>query len=235
MIICKNNTNQILQIKIDASDVITLKVGGFIDLLNGRTTSKLAGSIDLAQKIIQKQVVINNGKSDMSHLDALDFIRFQQKELPLNEDGKLETAVVANKPFNDAQNFRIRIFGVKHKMQAGQTSSFDVDITEERFINGVQLIAKNHKFGDSVDFLTIDKLGTFAGVYYPPGTPLPVVLDDFGKGFYLAEDQQDQGQIMSSYPARLVPGVSVRVVYHSTGDQDVDLCLNMFMHRRGPL
>lgn len=231
MMICKNNTSAVLTIKITATDVVTLKAGGFTDLLVGRTQQRLAGSTDLAEKIIAKKVIINNGVSDLGHLEALDLVRYQQAEIPLDEDGNLKSAITKAAPFNDASGFRTRLMGIKGVI-TDASPHIDIPITQERWINGVQLILKGHETGDSIDFITYDMTGLYAGVLYPQGVPAPVALDQFANTFYVAGDKNDQGPVISSYPARLLPGLVVRVKYNRTGTEPVQLFMNLFLHMR---
>jgi len=145
---------------------------------------------------------------------------------------KQKISIVEDKPFSDAQGFRARFKGYTDTATAGETTNIDILITEERFINGLQLILKDQAFGDSVDLQVVDINGTYAGILYPVGYPTPLVLDTFGESWYVHSDSQNQDQIIVPYPARLLPGLYVRVIYHSVGETDVQVCANLFLHKK---
>jgi hypothetical protein len=233
MLICKNNTDKVQTIRIDALDSVVIQPGGFTDLMVGRSHKKISGSVDLAESIIAKKIVVNNGTSDLHYLEALDLVRYQQSELPLDDDGNIRSSILKTRPFNDAGGFRTRLKGVKG-LVTQSSPIIDLLLTEERWINGVQLLLSGHKTGDSVELAVMDVQGHYSGKLYPAHIPAPVPLDKFAETFYVSEDKQDQGQVISNYPARLLPGMTIRLVYNHSGEHEVQAYLNLFMHIKAP-
>lgn len=132
---------------------------------------------------------------------------------------------VQRKPFADPQGFYARFKGHQGVATKNATTNVDFCITETRWINGAQLILKNHQFDDTANFQVVDVDGLFT----PPGT----VLDEFVEDWAVISDTQNQGVHMLDYPARIQGGLYVRIVYKSTGTlDDVAVKLNFFLHER---
>jgi hypothetical protein len=125
-------------------------------------------------------------------------------------------------PFNTSLNFRFRGKGIEGTAAAGQTTNIDEKFTQEMYINGAQLILKNHVFGDYVNFQVVDVDGIMA----PAGT----VLDTFGEKWFVASDKQDQQTVILPYPARIYAGLYIRISYKSNGLTDVSVQCNLFRH-----
>jgi hypothetical protein len=231
MLICKNNTQGVIKIAITRTQSIELSEGQFIDLLKDFSYTQLAAADELAEAILKKKVIINSGSTDLKELDAIELIRGFAEDLPKDEDGNI---VIREKPFKDDDGFRKRIKGFAGKFNKQGISSETFVMQEERWMDGIELIVKGHKTGDKVQFITLDTTGVYEGVLYPPGTPLPIALDQFGEDYYLAEDVQKQGQIKSSFLARLLPGIAIQVVYEGTADQQeedgIELYFNLFTY-----
>lgn len=144
-------------------------------------------------------------------------------EPPKDSDGSYKQK---NKVFADADGFRARFLGMSGTATKNTTSSIDLKITEERYINGVQLIIKDHVFGDKVKFQVVDVdnvIGYGAGV----------VLDEFGTNWNLDDSKKDQGKILVDYPARILANLYIRIVYISIGtENDVIVKANLFLHKK---
>lgn len=126
--------------------------------------------------------------------------------------------------FNNSGGFRFRGTGIAGTATKDTTTNIDYELTEARYINGVELLLKDHVFGDSVKFQVVDVDGT----YYPAGT----VLDEFGTDWYVDPDLCKQGTIRIEYPASIVTGLYIRIIYDSVGTvNDVDLKANLFLHK----
>jgi hypothetical protein len=233
MLICKNNTSGELNIRVTSTQSIRLTEGQFVDLLKDFSYTQLAASDELAEAIFKKRVIINSGNTNLSEIDALELIRGFAEDLPKDDEGNI---VVREKPFKDDDGFRTRIKGFKSSVNTkGQTiRTFPVE--EERWMDGIELILKGHKTGDSVQFVVLDIDGIYEGRYYPEGTPLPVPLNQFGEDYYVSEDIQKQGQIKSSFLARLLPGMAIQVIYEGTADTEqengIELYFNLFTYIR---
>lgn len=114
---------------------------------------------------------------------------------------------------------------------APQHTTTNVDFAvgaEDRYIQGVRLILKNHAFSDTVDFQIVDKdnvLGYGAGA----------VLNQFAYSWNVNSEVQDQGQTSFNYVARIPAGTYLRVAYHGTGSilsPDVQILLNCLFHKK---
>ena len=123
-------------------------------------------------------------------------------------------------------NYEVKATGFKGTALAGVTTNVDFAIgSEDRHINGLKLILKNHSYEDTVGFQVVDKdnvIGYGAGV----------VLKTFGINWNVHDDMQDQGQNTFNYVARIPAGVYIRIVYVSTGALDVSVKLNVILHEK---
>jgi hypothetical protein len=147
-------------------------------------------------------------------------------------------------PFKDAFGYRARYKGFMGTCTAGQAANIDHVITEERYINGLDIILCDHAFGDHASLQVVDTTYTYAGVLYPaepsPGVtwaqamPDGVVLDTFGETWYVAADTQQQYPVEVPYPARILPGLVLRIRYASTGATDVKVVCNTYLHWKKP-
>lgn len=137
-----------------------------------------------------------------------------------------DVVITKDKPFKDAGGFRLRIKGMAGVAAKGVVSTIDYLVPEERFINGVTLLLKYHEWGDHVKFQVVDKdniLGFGAGV----------VLDTFGDSWYVNDEKQDQDDVSADYPARILAGLYIRLVYTSVGTvNDVEVKMNMWLHKK---
>ena len=110
---------------------------------------------------------------------------------------------------------------------AGQTGNVDFTLTDDMFLNGLQLLAKGSNFGDTVTLQIVSLTGTLGnGVEVgPPGT----VLNTFGVNVGIVDDVQEKINETTNYPAKILAGMTVRVIYSSTGSADVNLIVNYRM------
>lgn len=129
------------------------------------------------------------------------------------------------KAFADADKFRFRGAGISGSASAGETINIDYKLTEERYINGIRLILDGQVFGDHLDFEIVD-VDNIIG--YGPG----VVLDQFGTDWYVNPDMACQGDILIDYPAKVIAGLYIRIVYHSVGTEDVGVKANLYLHKK---
>jgi|SRR6185503_4441510 len=132
---------------------------------------------------------------------------------------------IQQKPFGDNIGFRARLLGINQTALANTLSNIDLKMTEDRYINGAKLILKNHKFGDTIDFQIVDKDNVL-------GMGSNLVLDEFVSNWNVSEDKQDQGDYIVSYLARIPQNLYIRLVYTSTGNTDVSVCLNLYLHKK---
>lgn len=121
-----------------------------------------------------------------------------------------------------ADKVKFRGVGVAFTASPGTTTTNDYKLTSARLIDGIQFLAKDHIFGDSVSVSVVDVDNVIG---YGPG----VVLDTFATGWFLSESQ-DQGQIRLPYSAEVISGLYLRVVYVSVGASSVQVKYNLFAH-----
>lgn len=128
-------------------------------------------------------------------------------------------------PFSDSDGFRARLKGFSGTATLGQTTNIDYLVSEERYINGAQLILQNQVFGDKVNFEIVDVddiLGLGAGT----------VLDTFAEDWFIDSSNMNQQIIKIEYPAKILAGLYVRVKYTSTGASNVDVRCNLLLHKK---
>jgi len=130
---------------------------------------------------------------------------------------------MTNKPFSSSYGLRFRGTGFKGTAIAGESSNIDFEVLENYFINGANVILENQAIGDSINFQVFDKNNIL-------GYGNNVVLDQFAKDWYVSTESS-QGEIIIPYPASLVTGLFVRLVYKSIGASDVKVYCNLFLHK----
>lgn len=133
---------------------------------------------------------------------------------------------MSHPPFSDSDGFRFRGKGISGTATKTASTNIDHKITEERYINGINVILKDQSFGDSLKFQIVD-VDNIVG--YGAG----VVLDEFGTDWYVSDDTQTQGQIILPYPAKVISGLWIRIIYKSIGTtNDVSVLCNLFLHKK---
>lgn len=103
--------------------------------------------------------------------------------------------------------------GVSTTVIAGTTTNLDYTLTDDVLIaGGTNFLAKGAAQGDTVDFQVVH--------------PVLGVLNQFITSWYVNPDKTDQSVPPSNYPAKLFAGLILRVVYHSTGAENVWIAVN---------
>lgn len=172
-------------------------------------------------------------------------------EEKIDEEGR---RVITPAPFSETGGFFFRGTGFKsiaNKSEDGiqpKTTNLDFELFEDRYINGVRMILKNHTFEDSVYFEIIDKEFYFAGTLYPAtpyeaGVPVPenipwsaimpdgMILNRFGKDWQLSEES-DQGRELLKYPAKIFSQMTIRIVFKTYSTEDVIVKCNLYLHEK---
>lgn len=143
---------------------------------------------------------------------------------PKDADG---APLVRTRAFANPDNMKFRGTGKSATCTKTTTTNVDYKLTEDRYLNGVQMIVKNHVIGDKVQLKVIDIDNIL-------GYGANVVLDQFGKDWFLAEDKQDQGIIQLDYAALVLNNLYIRMEYVSVGTvNDVLFHANLFLHKKG--
>jgi hypothetical protein len=95
----------------------------------------------------------------------------------------------------------------------GTSTTLDLTMTDDCIIaGGHTFLAKGAAWGDSVDFQVVH--------------PINGVLAQFINSWYVNPDSTEQSIPPSNYPAKIVAGLILRVVYHSVGATDVGIVIN---------
>ena len=173
--------------------------------------------------------------------DQLDFEANYKDTANLPFTDGSNRQVTRSAPFGATEGFTFNGQGIEGTASAGQTTDIDFTLTEENYINGMELFLKGQAYGDYLHFQVVDKDYTYAGILYPaeaePGVPWSSVaptgvpLNQFGTHWYVDPDVCNQDAIRIEYPARLLVGFTVRLQYTSVGTETVDLKCNLFLHK----
>ena len=179
-----------------------------------------ANSSTLLSDIGSGKAIVNNGTADITDV-ALAINHLKDIGI-LDTDGY---PVYRARAFNATDGFNFRGKGISGTATAGTTTDIDYKLTEERYINGCQLILNSHALGDTVTFQVVDKdnvLGYGAGV----------VLQEFGTTWQVSEDERNQGVFKVEYPAKILANLYVRIKYTSQGLTNVNVACNLFLHKK---
>jgi hypothetical protein len=145
--------------------------------------------------------------------------------------------IIRNSPFSDTGGFRFRGASFKETVDSNSTKVIDYQITQERWINGGQLIVNNIGDDDKGTFQVVDKDYLYAGILYPAdfggiawsiAEPSGVVLDEFVKDFYIPTDKKLE--IVLTYPARILAGLYLRLIYTSSHTDGCLIKCNLYLH-----
>jgi hypothetical protein len=112
--------------------------------------------------------------------------------------------------------------GVSATITAGNSQNLVYALTDDCLITGVELIVNNGSYGDTINFQVIDSSGAFTGT---PGT----VLNQFASNWNVTPISDTQFDIV--YPAKILTGMGLQVVYKSTGTSNVFLAINYKLHK----
>lgn len=190
---------------------------------------------------IHLQCTIDHAEDGDKQADQIEFEDnyLTDANLPFTDGSNRQ--VTRSAPFGSSEGFLFNGQGIEGIASKSTTTDIDFTLTEEHYVNGMELFLKNQAYGDYLHFQIIDKGYTYAGQLYPaeyaPGVPWAVAaptgvpLNQFGTHWYVDPDVCNQDAIRIEYPARLMPGFTIRLQYTSTGTEDVDLKCNLFLHK----
>lgn len=133
------------------------------------------------------------------------------------------TTVVRCERDMNADVCRFRGKGVNFLATAGTTTVNNYKFTENRIIDGVQVLVNNASFGDYITIKIID----IDGIFYPANT----ILDIFAETWAVASDTQNQGIFRLPYGAEIISGLYLSIEYISTGASNVSVAYNIFAHK----
>lgn len=179
----------------------------------------------LLDDIASGDAIVSKSNNSADHItDTNDAINYLKNKLsPVDSNN---SPIVRIRAFNNADNLKFRGTGISGTATKNTTTNIEYKLTEDRFINGVDILIKDHVWGDKINFEVVD-IDNILG--YGAGT----VLDQFGKDWYVDPDKCSQGQIRVEYPALINKDLYVRLAYISTGaTNDVEVKANLFLHKK---
>lgn len=126
----------------------------------------------------------------------------------------------------DSRSLQFNATGVQGIAAHGTASNIDMLVSVDSIMTGGNLILKNQCFGDTVDEQVVD-VDNILG--YGAGT----VLRQFITSWNVADDVQIQGGVVvPGYPAKIISGLYLRLIYHSTCNiTDVNVAVNYLLHK----
>lgn len=142
---------------------------------------------------------------------------------PLDSDKR---SLVTPSAFSLNLDYKVRAKGYSSAATLGATTNHNFAVgAEDRYMNGLVILLKDHVFGDTMALQVVDVdnlLGFGAGA----------MLNEFGTSWNVAGDQQNQGLISFPYNAKINAGLYLRVVYTSTGTVEVKVRVNFLLHKK---
>lgn len=163
----------------------------------------------------------NDGANDISDVSlAVNFL----KDIPaaVDADG---VPLSRQRAFANADGFRVRFKGISGTATNSTSTNIDYCVLEERYINGIRLILTDHHTDDAINFQIVDVdnvLGYGAGL----------VLDEFGSTWSIDSTVSTQSDVIVPYPAKIIAGLYIRLVYISAGSVDVKVKANLYLHKK---
>ena len=114
--------------------------------------------------------------------------------------------------------------GKLQTIPAGTTVSIDFKIIDDSFISGGILLTKNAAFGDKASFQVVDVDNII-------GYGNNVVLGQYITNWYMRSDSEMQINENMPYPAKIMSGLYLRIIYTSIGQTDVDIAIIYKLHK----
>lgn len=112
--------------------------------------------------------------------------------------------------------------GVKMTATAGTTSNLDYTLTDDCLLTGLEMITNDGNYGDTAVMQVLDGTGAITGVV---GT----VLQQVATNWNLAPSADTQFDL--TYPAKILTGMVLRIIYTSTGSNNPFVAVNYKLHK----
>lgn len=145
--------------------------------------------------------------------------------LPAEPHDSENAPIVRLRAFANTDGVFFRGSGVSGTATKTTTTNIDYNMTEDRYLNGVEIFLRNQDWGDTIKLQVVD----VDGAVYAAGT----VLDEFGTDWHVATDTERQGPYILPYPALVNSVFYIRLAYTSVGaTNDVDIKANLFLHKK---
>lgn len=122
----------------------------------------------------------------------------------------------------EATKLNFNAQGVATTITLGTTCNLDYTLTDDCLITGAWLLSSSGNLGDTANFQVVDTSGAFTGV---PGT----VLNQFITNWYCPATADVQFDMV--YAAKVYAGLTLRLVYTSTGTSNVWVAVNYKLHK----
>lgn len=121
-----------------------------------------------------------------------------------------------------ANKLQYNATGVTATLTAGATTNIDLAFTDDHMLTGFWLVGSNINPGDKIALQVVDSSNIFG---FGAGT----VLKQFATNIYLPASCDAQFEV--AYPAKVYAGLSLRVVYTSTGATNPIFAVNYKIHK----
>jgi len=122
--------------------------------------------------------------------------------------------------------------GISGTAIAGTATNIDLHITDDHIFTGMTVMANSSAFGDTLTLQVVDKDSLLANI---PGIstmyPNYPVLRQFGTNLCIVSDAQTKLTKEGTYPAKVIAGLYIRIIYTSVGSINVDLSVNYELHK----
>lgn len=120
--------------------------------------------------------------------------------------------------------------GINASISTATVTNIDLDLTDDHMITGAWFIVNGANLGDSVDFQVIDITGNI--IHAMSGGLIPVtpgyILNQFISNWFMNVSTDTQFDMI--YPAKILAGMALRVVYTSVGSSSVFVAINYKLH-----
>ena len=113
--------------------------------------------------------------------------------------------------------------GISGTVSAGTTGTIAYTLTDDCMLGDIEIIANGQAVGDTYSVQVYCSASPLPG-----GQPVPVgVVTQFATNINVRTDQQEQNAREAKFPRKLLAGLSVQIVYTSTGTSNVTVSANI--------
>lgn len=158
--------------------------------------------------------------ADKAALDGLVASHSGDALVVENRDAK-GNPVVATSVYGFVEE-RTRFKGYRYVATAGAVSIFDEKVVKQVFIQGGKASVTGANDGDYIEFAIVDKddvLGLFAAFGLTVGKDV-LEVDKYVQTYYPAPNIVDEIEHRVQAAGKVIEGLYLRLIYHSTGDTD---------------
>lgn len=211
--------------------------GSYYEIKSIEEKTWASNSLLLTDIAIGDAIVAKDNSSNNDIIDINSAIDYLKDDLPqeVTMTNSISTAGV-----KDPNNMRARLIGIINEtVTAGETVNLDWCSTQLQylgedkcsFFDGIQYYAKDAIIGDTSHFQVVDKDGAGVALGWYTQEQFDAmgeyIIEDFGYDWYMIPNTMEDIML---YKARIIPGMYIRVKYHSIGTEDVHIIVNLFRH-----